>query len=118
MNPPSSERAGTRFLGTGATPRGAKETSSFLVHKLPLKSLVDERENVHIRFMRSRLTIDRWGEKTKTEGEQLSSPSVSFWKVTLLASEFSTDRSDSYCMNAVLFPGSLCFQLIDAHVLR
>ncbi len=28
------------------------ETSSFLGHKLPLKSLVDERENVHIRFMR------------------------------------------------------------------
>jgi len=61
-----------------------KEISSFLGHKLPLKSLVDERENVHIRFMRSRLTIDRWGEKTKTEGELNCSPSVSFWKVTLL----------------------------------
>ena len=75
-----------------------------------------------------RLEEQRPGERThtQTEGEQMCSPSVAPgcserffpWMVCSWASEFSTDRSGSPCLNAVLFPGSFCFRLIDAHVPR
>ena len=54
------------------------------------------------------LIIGRWD--VKTEGEHLSSPSVSFLIVTLLGVGISTDRFDSYYLNVDLF------HLIGAHV--